>query len=46
MENNKQSMDVWKTDLKSMTLQTIKEKLYYSINAARTISCSYIKKIN
>lgn len=36
-------MDVWKTDLKSMTLQTIKEKLYYSINAARTINFSYIK---
>lgn len=43
MEKKKQSMDVWKPDLKSMTLQTIKEKSHYLIVAARTISCLYIK---
>lgn len=42
MEKKKQSMDVCKSDLKSMTLQTVKEKSHYLIVAARTISCLYI----
>lgn len=30
MENNKQSMDVWKTDLKSMTLQTKRKVILFN----------------
>lgn len=42
MEKKKQSTDVCKSDLESMTLQTVKEKSHYLIVAARTISCLYI----
>lgn len=43
MEKKKQSMVVWKPDLRPVTLQTIKEELNDSINAARTTDCLYIK---
>lgn len=43
MVKKKQSMDVWKPDLKSMTLQTIKEKSHYLTVAARKISCLNMK---
>lgn len=38
MEKNKESMNVWKFDLRSVKLQTIKEELNYSINVLEQLT--------